>query len=109
LFEEKRKETNLRLPREFNNYPESPLWEKLISLHHSALGVPMSGILKNRVAAMKNIFWHHFRGSSRRFFTFVSFSFGLYFAIFFLVFSFFFLKEPKKLVQDVLLCERWET
>jgi hypothetical protein len=27
LFEERGKGTNLRLPQEFNNYPESPFWE----------------------------------------------------------------------------------
>jgi hypothetical protein len=39
-------------PREFDNYPESLLWEKLLFLYHSALGVPTGGILKNRVAAI---------------------------------------------------------
>jgi hypothetical protein len=52
LFEERGKVTNLRLAQEFNNYPESPLWGKLLWLHHSALGVPTSGIFKNRVAAI---------------------------------------------------------
>jgi hypothetical protein len=46
------KETNLRLPGEFDNYPKSPLSEKLLSMHHSVLGVQTSGILKNRVVAI---------------------------------------------------------
>jgi hypothetical protein len=52
LLEEQKKGINLRLPREFDNNLESPLWEKLLLMHHSALGVPTSGILKNRVAAI---------------------------------------------------------
>jgi hypothetical protein len=84
LLEERGKGTNLRLSREFDSYPESPLWRKLLLLHHSAPGVPTSGLLKNRVAAIKNFLWHRCRGSSRRFFTFVSFYFALDFAIVFL-------------------------
>jgi hypothetical protein len=55
LFEERGKGTNLRLPWEFDNYPESSLWGKLLLLHHSALGVPTSGILKNRVASIRTL------------------------------------------------------
>jgi hypothetical protein len=61
-----------------------PCGEKLLLLHHSALGVPKSGILKNRVATIKNMFWRRYRGSSKRFFTFVRVSFTLDFAIVFL-------------------------
>jgi hypothetical protein len=75
--------TNLRLPREFDNNPESPLWGKLLLLHHSALGVPMNGILKNRVVTIKKVFWHCCWGS-RRLLTFMSFYFTLDFAIVFL-------------------------
>jgi hypothetical protein len=46
LFQEQGKGTNLRLPREFDNYLESPLWGKLLLLHYSALGVLMNGILE---------------------------------------------------------------
>jgi hypothetical protein len=55
LFEERGKGTNLRLSQDFNNYPESPLWGKLLLLHHSALGVPTSGILKNRFDAISEL------------------------------------------------------
>jgi hypothetical protein len=34
LFEERAKGTNLRLPREFDNYPKSPFWGKLLLLPH---------------------------------------------------------------------------
>jgi hypothetical protein len=47
LFKERGRGTNLKLPREFDNYPESPFWGKLLFLHHSALRVPTSGILKD--------------------------------------------------------------
>jgi hypothetical protein len=50
LHEERGKGTNLRLPWEFDNSPESPLWGKLLLLHH---WVTTSVILKNRVAAIK--------------------------------------------------------
>jgi hypothetical protein len=59
LFEERGNGTNLRLSQEFDNYPESPLWGKLLLLHHSALGVPTSGILKNKVVAITNILMKH--------------------------------------------------
>jgi hypothetical protein len=38
-----------------SNNPESPLWQKLLLLRHSALGVPMSRILKSRVAAISGL------------------------------------------------------
>jgi hypothetical protein len=56
LFEEQGKGTNFGLSREFDNYPESPLWEKLLLLHHSALKVLMSGIFKNIVAIEDGFF-----------------------------------------------------
>jgi hypothetical protein len=84
LFERRGKGTNLRLPQDFDNYPKSPLWGNILLLHHSALRVPTNGILKNRVATIKKVFLRHYRGSSKRFFTFVSFSFSLDFAIVFL-------------------------
>jgi hypothetical protein len=52
LFEWRGTGTNLRLSWEFDNYPKSPLWGKLLLLRHSTLGVPTSSILKNRVAAI---------------------------------------------------------
>jgi hypothetical protein len=52
LLEERGKQTNLSLPLEFDNNRESPLWGKLLLLHHSVLGVLTSDILKNRVAAI---------------------------------------------------------
>jgi hypothetical protein len=52
LFEERRKETYLRLTWEFYNYLELSLWGKLFLLHHFALRFPMSGILKNGVATI---------------------------------------------------------
>jgi hypothetical protein len=52
LFKERGKGTKLRLLQEFDISPESPLWGKLLLMHHFVLGVPMSGILKNRVAAI---------------------------------------------------------
>jgi hypothetical protein len=54
LSQERGKETNLRLLGEFDNYPESPLWGKFLLMHHSALGVPMSEILKNRFASISS-------------------------------------------------------
>jgi hypothetical protein len=51
-LKEQGKGTNHTLPREFDNYPKSPLWGKLFFLHHYVLGVPTSGIFKNRVAAI---------------------------------------------------------
>jgi hypothetical protein len=52
LLEEGGKQTNLSLPLEFDNNRESPLWGKLLLLHHSVLGVLTSDILKNRVDAI---------------------------------------------------------
>jgi hypothetical protein len=43
-----KKRNHLSFPREFDINPESPLWRKLLLLHYSALGVPMSDTLKNR-------------------------------------------------------------
>jgi hypothetical protein len=46
FLEKRRKGTNLGLSQEFDNNPESPLWGKRLLMHHSTLGVPMSGILR---------------------------------------------------------------
>jgi hypothetical protein len=43
-----KKKNQLSLPREFDINLEIPLWAKLLLLHYFALGVPMSGTLKNR-------------------------------------------------------------
>jgi hypothetical protein len=51
LFEGRGEGTNLRLP-ESSIITPSPLWGKLLLLHHFTLGVLTSGILKNRVAAI---------------------------------------------------------
>jgi hypothetical protein len=73
-------------------------------LYLSALGVPTSRILKNRVAAIENVFWHRCPGSNKRFFTSMSFSFALDFAIVFLfrfLLLLFFFEKTKKLVVEV--------
>jgi hypothetical protein len=54
-----KKRNHLRLPQEFDIDHELPLWRKILLLHHSALGLPTSGNLKNRGVPSEGTTWAH--------------------------------------------------
>jgi hypothetical protein len=91
---------HLFLPREFDMNPRVTLVRKNLFVESLCAWSPNKWHLKNRVATIKAVFWRHCyacesklsrcRGR-RRFFTFVSLSFTLDFAIVFIFSSFFLL------------------